>query len=474
MWSARVTEAKAATIDRKVLWLGFALLLGLILWFMPSPSGLTVAGRHALAVVIFTVILWVSGAVPAGVGSLLMIGIVICLMPKEVDSGKFLSFWTQDTMWFVLVCFMFGAVMQKSGLGNRLATYVFSIRSLFLLDLAVFGLNIIFLVVGMAASFPKIVLLMPLVVSIATLSGMSKKDPYVRHVALMINALANQTGVMLYSGYVMNPALGPLGGFQVNFVTWIQWFFVPALALNLATFFVLYFLFFPRQSNAKGFDQEIIREKRRELGTVKKDEIKAIIWLALAIILWATSNQTGIQTGYAAVLVAAMLMLPGVGMIKLKEFVDTTDWNTVFMLMGVLSVGTLGATGFAKWLWGIILPNQMPGNHMLVLIIISFLVEILHIPLGSIGTTQALAVPSLAAYGATLGMSRMLLSIVAYLSIVGQFFFVYQNAALVAGQGFKLWDPKDIVKFGSVMFFVTPLVVGVILYPWWMYMGWIH
>ncbi|MBC7341048.1 MAG: anion permease [Clostridia bacterium] len=130
-WPARVAEAKAATLDRKVLWLGIAVLLGLILWFMPTPPGLTVAGKHALAVVIFTVFLWVSGAVPTGVGSLLMIGIVICLMPKEVEPAKFLSFWSQDTMWFVLVCFIFGAVMQKSGLGNRLATMCFLFATCF-------------------------------------------------------------------------------------------------------------------------------------------------------------------------------------------------------------------------------------------------------------------------------------------------------------------------------------------------------
>lgn len=56
---------------------------------------------------------------------------------------------------------------------------------------------------------------------------------------------------------------------------------------------------------------------------------------------------------------------------------------------------------------------------------------------------------------------------------MSQFFFIYQNAALVAGQGFGLWAAKDIFKFGAVMFVVTPLVLGVVLYPWWVYMGWI-
>jgi len=60
------------------------------------------------------------------------------------------------------------------------------------------------------------------------------------------------------------------------------------------------------------------------------------------------------------------------------------------------------------------------------------------------------------------------------MSIVGQQFFPYQNAALVVGLGYGLWKPIDILKFGGVMFFVTPLTMGVLLWPWWVYMGWIH
>jgi hypothetical protein len=59
------------------------------------------------------------------------------------------------------------------------------------------------------------------------------------------------------------------------------------------------------------------------------------------------------------------------------------------------------------------------------------------------------------------------------MSIVGQFFFTYQNAALVVGLGYGLWRPMDIFKYGVVMFFLTPITLGVLLYPWWVYMGWI-
>jgi di/tricarboxylate transporter len=106
--------------------------------------------------------------------------------------------------------------------------------------------------------------------------------------------------------------------------------------------------------------------------------------------------------------------------------------------------------------------------------IISFLVEVLHIPLGSLGTSMALAVPSLSAYGQTLGMSKELVSFVTFTTVSGQYFFSYQNAGLIFGVGYGLWKAKDILKYGAVMFFVTPLTLGVVLYPWWILMGWIH
>jgi di/tricarboxylate transporter len=470
-----VLNAKSAfwaqfRLDSKVLWLSFASLIGLVVWFMPVMPGLTLTGQHALAVVLFTVLLWISNAAPTGVSSLLMIGIVLCFMP-EIKPSVFLGFWTGDTMWFILVCFLFSAVVETSGLGKRLTVYVFSIRSLILIDLGLLGLNALFSALGMNASFPKLALLFPLITTLATMSSMPKDDPYVRHLAIMINVLANTTGTLVYSGFVINPALGPLGGFEVNYVTWLEWFFVPALVYTMVSFVVIYFLFLPPRD--EHFDAKVEEEELKKLGPLSAKEIKAIAWLTLAIVLWATGPLTGIPTGFAAALVAAMMLLPGIGMLTFKEYVQKTDWNAVFMLMGILAIGTLGVTGFASWIWAHILPAQMPHNPMVSLTIISALVEVLHIPLGSTATSQALAVPSLADYATTLGMSRILVSFVTYMSIVGQFFFTYQNAALVVGLGYGLWRPMDIFKYGVVMFFLTPITLGVLLYPWWVYMGWI-
>jgi di/tricarboxylate transporter len=465
------TKSPRVFPNRKVLGLAISLTVGLVIWFMPPLAGLTMTGQHALAVVLMTVLLWVTEAAPTGVAALLLIAVVLCFMP-EVPPHVFLGFWNADTMWFILVCFIFSVIMDVSGLGRRLSIYVFSLRNLILIDLGLLAINFVFSVVGLNSAFPKMALLFPLVISFGAMSKMAKDDPYIRHLGIMIAALATNTGLMVYSGFSFNLVLGRLGGFTVNYSTWLLWFFVPSLVFSLVSFVVIYLLFAPPRS--EHFDAKIEQEQLKQLGPLTGIEIKTIVWLVGTVVLWATGSVTHIPAGFVAILVAAGMMLPGIGLVTFKQFAENTNWNVVFMLMGILAIGDLGSTGFAQWLWGHILPASLPHNAPLSLMIISVLVEVLHIPLGSLGTSMALAVPSLSAYGQTLGLSKELVSFVTFTTVSGQYFFSYQNAGLIFGAGYGLWKARDIFKYGIAMFIATPLTLGVLLYPWWLHLGWIH
>lgn len=426
-----------------------------------------------MAIVFPTVLLWVTEAVPTGVSSLLMIALILVLIPSNVvSSAQLLSFWTSDTMWFLLVCFAFGTIFAKSGLANRLALFIFSLKRLIIVDIAFFGLNILFSFVGMVTSFPKIVILFPLLIGIAALVGMPKEHGLIRHYALMINVLGNMTGLLLYTGFILNPVIGSLGKFSLNYTNWFQWFFVPALTLNLVVFAVTYVLFRPPKGVTQ-FDPAVIAAQRAKLPKFGAMETKTLVWIVIAIILWSTGSITGIATGFAAVLVVGFMMLPKIGVLTFEEFVKGTNWNMVFFGFGILSIGSLAGTGFAQWIWAGILPKSISASPMILLILLGFLVEILHIPLGSIGSTTSLAIPSLVPYASTFHLAPPLMAFAVYMAIIGQAFFVYQNATYVVGQGFDLWKAKDIFKLGAVMFVILPFIIGVVLYPWWTYLGWI-
>lgn len=461
-----------AFYKNKMLWFVVIWIAFLAIWFMPTPEGLTPAGQHAMAVVVLTIGLWLVKVTPPAVGSMIMLGIVAVFMREELPAKILFSYWTQETMWFILTCFAFSVVMKKSGLGHRLSTIVFSIRNPFVLNFAILILNFIFSLVGMAASLPKLTLMFPILISIATMSGLDKNNKNVRRLALMINLLANTTGVLLYTGFSMNPALGPLGGFEMNFTQWMSDVLVPAICGNIIIFAVIYFMYMPGKDEPS-FNVEEIEKMRKELPPIQKAEWHAIIWFLIAIAFWATGGQTGIGAGFATLMVVGLMCLPKIGIINFKEFVDSVNWPTVFMLMGVLAFGALGKTGFNSWLVEKIMPAAMPSNTIISLLIICFFVEILHIALGSIGTSMALLVPVLVGIAPSIGVSAKCISIVAYMCIIFQAFFPYQNVAFVAGLSYDLWEEKDLIKTGLVLFILVPILFAVVLFPYYTFKGWI-
>lgn len=456
----------------KMLWFTVVWIAFFAIWFMPTPDGLTTAGQHAMAVVVLTIGLWLVKVAPPAVGSMIMLGVVAVFMKDELSAKVLFNYWTQETMWFVITCFAFSVVMEKSGLGHRLAVIVFSIKNAFILNLAIMFLNFLFSFVGMAVGLPKMALLYPILTSMVAMSGLDKNNMHVRRLAIMITVLANTTGVLLYTGFMMNATLGQLGGFDMNFNLWITDVLVPAICGNMAIFLVIYFMFRPKKDE-QGFAHSEIVKMRKELPPIQKAEWKAIMWFTIVILALVTSSTTGIGAGFAVLLIVGLLCLPKIGMMNFKEFVNSVSWPTVFMVMGVLAFGALGTTGFNNWLVDKIMPSTMPSNKMLSLLLICFLVEILHIVLGSIGTNMALLIPVLAGLAPGIGVSPECISVMAYMCIIFQAFFSYQNVIFVAGLSYNMWEEKDLIKIGLVMFFLVPILFAVVLFPYYNFKGWI-
>lgn len=447
-------------------------VLALIVAFMPTPAGLTPAGQHAMGVVVFTIGMWLVKAVPPGLTSIIMIGIVTVFMREEITSDALLGYWTKETIWFIIISFAFAAVMKKTGLGNRLATIIFSIRNPFLLNLAILVLNFVFSLLGMATALPKIALLFPLLVSISTLSGLDKQNTNVRRLALQINLLSSSTGVLLYTGFSINTTLAPLAGFETNYTQWLGEVTPLAIVGNLLIFFITYFMYMPKKGEPT-FDFDHVDTMRKDLGKVTTPEIKAIVWIAILIAFWATGGTTGIKAGFICLLIVGLMCLPKIGVMTFKDMLDSINWGTVFMIMGVLAFGALGSTGFTQWLVDTVMPSSLPGGTIMHLIIICYAIELLHIVLGSVSTSMSLMIPVLVTIAPMIGVSGKCIAIICYCMLMFQAFFPYQNVAFVAGGSYNLWDDSDLLKIGIVSFVIMPIVFAVLCFPFYSLMGWV-
>ena len=91
-----------------------------ILWLLPIPAGLTLAGKATLAVVVWACIMWITEALPVGISGMLIP--MLLVMSGAIDKfPKAASGFTTPVVFLCLAAFIFAAVMQAAGLDRRIA-----------------------------------------------------------------------------------------------------------------------------------------------------------------------------------------------------------------------------------------------------------------------------------------------------------------------------------------------------------------
>src|SRR5438067_5182218 len=91
-----------------------------ILYGMPAPNGLSLAGKATLAVMAWACLMWIFEAIPVGVSGLL-IPMLLVVSGAIKPFAKAADGFTNPVFFLCLAAFVFAAVMQAAGLDRRIA-----------------------------------------------------------------------------------------------------------------------------------------------------------------------------------------------------------------------------------------------------------------------------------------------------------------------------------------------------------------
>src|SRR4051794_35012677 len=100
-----------------------AIAAGIIVRSVPS-GGLSPVAHGVLAVLSFTVVLWVTQAVNNGIASVLMVALLIL---AGVRPPVALSGYGSPPFWVLLTVLFYGFAMKKTGLAERVSYYILSL-----------------------------------------------------------------------------------------------------------------------------------------------------------------------------------------------------------------------------------------------------------------------------------------------------------------------------------------------------------
>lgn len=384
--------------------LAITAVIGLIIWFIPTPEGLQPNAWHLLAIFLATIVGIILKA--ASMGTMSVLGMTVCAATQVLAPGdpaesitNALSGFGNSTIWLIGLAFFIARGFIKTGLGTRLAYYFISLFGKSPLGLA-YGLNIADLL--LAPAIPSNTaraggVIFPIMKSIAFNMGSDPEKPETRRKIGAFLTLSSYnanmvTSVMFLTGTASNPMAQKFAkdlGINISWTGWAMAALVPGLFCFLLLPLYLYKFYPPEIRNTKEMPA-LAATKLKEMGAVSRQEWLMIVTFVVLLVLWmfgglfSMDATTGALIGLCILLLTSVLTWEDVK--SEKSAWDTVVWFSALVMMG----SYLNSLGFIGW-FGNLISAQMTGlSWQLAFLVIVLVYAYSHYFFAS-GTAQAAA-----------------------------------------------------------------------------------
>jgi di/tricarboxylate transporter len=329
----------AAVTPRRVI--GLLVLLAALAVYKLQPPPLTPETAPAAALVVFTIGFWASGIVAEQLVALafFLLAMVLGAAPASVVFSGFGA----GAFWVVFGGLVIGAAVERTGLGGRLARRIVGAlsRSYTAVIVGLVAVSLV-LIMLMPSTMGRIVMLMPIVMSLADRLGFEEGS-------------RGRNGIvpaMVWSSYLSSTAVLPAN--VPNNV-------LVGAAESLYGVHIRYFDYFAMHYPVLGLVKAVVvavvcilmfREPPRPVAAsaggggssyLTRDEKRLSLLLAVALVLWSTDALHGVSPAWVSLGAAVVLMLPGVGLVPPETFRDKVTMGPLLYVAGILGVGALVA-----------------------------------------------------------------------------------------------------------------------------------
>ncbi|MBE0565745.1 MAG: DASS family sodium-coupled anion symporter [Krumholzibacteria bacterium] len=487
---SEVPDKLPTTSERWMRYLGFpaGVAAFLVLYYLPTPSGLTTGGQVVIACFAAALVWWITEPIPTYLTSLvLMAMLVFCNGWPEDEVLGVLGF---SVIWLNILAFILSSMLVKTNLAKRIALSLivrFGRTSRWIL-LAFFVLNLV-LAAFIPATAARAAILLPIILVVASIYGASNRNPnnFGRNLFLQ-----NLQGINFCSSAYMTGSNANLiavafilsmGGSRVYYTDWLFAAMPVVLAAMLISWWLGPRLVFriPREQQSPVVEGGIERmqQKLHEMGPVTQGEKKAAAVFGLVIVLWITDKLHMEVLGFeisavmAAFIGAVIALAPRVGLLKWNE--ADIPWHLMLFSCGAYAGGlALNDTGAARWLVGSIFAalDIRPGVDFWPVYCIVIAVNMFsHIFFTSKTMRTLIFIPFVIAVAQNLGFDPLWLALPAALTIdwvIALPINAKPNVILFATGQYSVLDN---LKYGLLMTCVGTLLLIAAGFTWFRVLG---
>lgn len=391
-----------------------AIIVLIVILFVPTSEGMSAAGRNCLGVLVAALILWTTEAIPIAITALALIALqpIFGIAPIGTAVKEFIS----PVIFFVIATYGISVSIMKTPLAARMARWLLKragrnpakVVLAFTIGTAILS--------AFVSNVPTTVLFMGLALSVLGALGEEPGSSRLgKCLMIAIPFAAMIGGISTPAGSSINIlALFLLEKYAHMTITFLDWMIVGipvAVVMVPISSYLLVKIFKPQELKSDVKDLLQLNEEHVKLSAM---EIKVLAIIAIMMVLWIASTWVpAFNTTLVAMLGLIAFFLPGINILSWDEFSKSVGWDTIMMIGGVTSIGAaLVATGLSGWFINAVLQGLADSNIFILTAIIGMIINLLHLILPIGPALVAMAIQPLAEFSITAGISPAVLALI--------------------------------------------------------------
>jgi divalent anion:Na+ symporter, DASS family len=328
--------------------------LGIGLWLMPVPAGLTAQAWHLFAIFVSAITAVLDGAFPLLTSTMLAAAAVV--LTGTISAAKAFAGFANPSVLLVVVAFIVAQAVVKSGLGQRISLVMVSLFGRSSMGLAY---SIVLTDVLIAPAFPSNTarggVLYPIVLSVSQGSGSRPESPQGRRLGGYLMFCTMASLAVSSALWMTATSANPIGiqlvresGVEIGFGKWLVNSSVPALTSILILPWIIARLFPPGVRDTP--DAPLAARKTlATLGPLSRDEWITAIAFALMVSGWIFADR--LQLNVTIIAFAGLGLLLMTNVLTAKDIATQGDTLATFLWLAVLFAlsGQLNELGFMSY-----------------------------------------------------------------------------------------------------------------------------
>ena len=315
------------------------MVLSVVLFYLPTPEGLSSEGHRTLIIVITTLILIISESIPLPAVAILILIMEVTLGVDSPD-GVAASFMS-DAVFFIMGSLMLAVSIVHQGLDKRLALAIINVTGNKTLSITFGFVTVSALMSSFIGEHTVAAMMLPVVLALIKNAGLDTTKATKLSTLLLfsiaygcaLGSIGTPSGGgrnVIMIGYLSEFGLG-----DISYLEWMKYAY-PMLLIEIpVAVAVLWFTFTPKQ---KSLDTAIRKLKVNvaKSGKLSGNQLMAILVFILVFLGWVFLSPF---IGLGIVALTGVFFYLTFGLIEWPDIARRTNWGVILLFGSAISLG---------------------------------------------------------------------------------------------------------------------------------------